>query len=164
MSSRLAGRAPGLAASAVLLWRASPLGPGVPELGLLLVERLRDGVGALLPGVSAEGLRQDRNKGLQYLPKLCRQWGPGEEPRGLVLLLGRGRQDGLVVVVLLLLLLLLLVEDLQLQEELLLLQDLGIGGVHGGRPLVLLLVRGDVLVVLELLHLWLQLLGLLAAL
>ena len=43
---------------------------------------------------------------------------------------------------------------------LLLLQDLGIGGVHGGRPLVLLLVRGDVLVVLELLHLWLQLLGL----
>lgn len=80
-----------------------------------------------------------------------------------MLLLGRGRQDGLVVVVLLLLLLL-LVEDLQLQEELLLLQDLGVGGVHGGRPLVLLLVRGDVLMVLELLHLRLQLLGLLAAL
>lgn len=38
-------------------------------------------------------------------------------------LLWRGRQDGLVVVVLLLL----LVEDLQLEEELLLLQDLGIG-------------------------------------
>ena len=65
---------------------------------------------------------------------------------------------------LLLLLLLLLVEDLQLQEELLLLQDLGVGGVHGRSPLVLLLVRGDILVVLELLHLWLQLLGLLAAL
>ena len=76
------------------------------------------------------------------------------------LLLWRGWQDGLVVRVLLLL----LVEDLQLQEELLLLQDLGIGGVHGGRPLVLFLVRGDILVVLELLHLWLQFLGFLAAL
>lgn len=76
------------------------------------------------------------------------------------LLLWRGRQDGLVVIVLLLL----LVEDLELEEELLLLQDLGIGGVHGGRPLVLLLVRGDVLVILELLHLWFQLLGFLAAL
>lgn len=75
-------------------------------------------------------------------------------------LLWRGGQDGLVVIVLLLL----LVEDLELEEELLLLQDLGIGGVHGGRPLVLLLVRGDVLVILELLHLWLQLLGFLAAL
>lgn len=42
--------------------------------------------------------------------------------------------------------------------------DPGVGGVHGGRPLVLLLVRGDVLVILELLHLRLQLLGLLAAL
>lgn len=83
----------------------------MPELELLLVDRLRDGVGALLPGVSLAGLRQDRNKRLQYIvPNLCRQWAPCEEPRGLVLLLGRGRQDGLVVVVLLLLLL--LVEDL----------------------------------------------------
>lgn len=76
MSSRLAGRAPGLPASAVLFCRASPPGPGVPELELLLVERLREGVGALLPGVSPAGLRQDRNKGLQYLPNLGRQWAP----------------------------------------------------------------------------------------
>lgn len=75
-------------------------------------------------------------------------------------LLWRGRQDGLVVIVLLLL----LVEDLELEKELLLLQDPGVGGVQGWRPLVLFLVRGDVLVVLELLHLWLQLLGFLAAL
>ena len=50
--------------------------------------------------------------------------------------------------------LLLLVEDLQLQEELLLLEDLGVGRVQlGRRLLVSLLVGGDVLVVLELLHL-----------
>lgn len=64
MSSRLAGRAPGLPASAVLFWRASPLSPGVPELELLLVERLRDGVGAPPPGVSPAGLGQDRDKQL----------------------------------------------------------------------------------------------------
>lgn len=81
MSSRLAGRAPGLPASAVLFCRASPLGPGVPELELLLVERLRDGVGAPLPGVSPAGLRQDRNKQLQYPPSFCRQR-PSAEPQG----------------------------------------------------------------------------------
>lgn len=70
MSSRLAGRAPGLPASAVLFCRASPLGPGVPELELLLVERLRDGVGALLPGVSPAGLRQDRKTAL-VPPSFC---------------------------------------------------------------------------------------------
>ena len=75
-------------------------------------------------------------------------------------LLGRGGQDGVVVVVLLL-----LVDDLQLQEELLLLQDLGVGRVLLGRRLPLgLLVRGDVLVVLELLHLGLGVFGLLRAL
>lgn len=50
--------------------------------------------------------------------------------------------------------LLLLTENLQLQEELLLLEELRIGRVHLGRALfVCLLVRGDVLVVFELLHL-----------
>lgn len=45
--------------------------------------------------------------------------------------------------------LLLLAEDLQLQEELLLLQELGVGGVHLGRTLFVgLLVRGDILMVL----------------
>ena len=67
-------------------------------------------------------------------------------------------QDGLVVVVLLL-----LAEDLQLQEELLLLEQPGVGRVHGRRGLLRLLVRGDVLVVLELLHLWLGVLGLFVA-
>lgn len=63
--------------------------------------------------------------------------------------LGRGGQDGVVIVVLLL-----LVEDLQLQKELLLVEELCIGGVHLGRTLfVCLLVWWDVLVVLQLLHL-----------
>lgn len=68
MSSKLAGRAPGLPASAVLFCRASPPDPGVPELELLLVERLRDGVGALLPGVSPAGLWQDRKKQRASVP------------------------------------------------------------------------------------------------
>lgn len=50
--------------------------------------------------------------------------------------------------------LLLLVEDLQLQKELLLMEELRVGRVHLGRALfVCLLVRRDVLVVLQLLHL-----------
>ena len=56
---------------------------------------------------------------------------------------------------------LLLAEDLQLQEELLLLQQPGVGRVHGRRGLLGLLVGRDVLVVLELLHLGLHVLGLL---
>ena len=71
---------------------------------------------------------------------------------------GRG-QDGLVVVVLLLL----LTDDLQLQEELLLLEEPGVGRVHGLLAGLLLLVRGNVLVVLELLDARLGLLALLAA-
>lgn len=73
MSSRLAGRAPGLLASAVLFCRASPPDPGVPELELLLVGRLRDGVGALLPGVSPAGLWQDRRKQRASVPPYCLQ-------------------------------------------------------------------------------------------
>ena len=50
--------------------------------------------------------------------------------------------------------LLLLAEDLQLQEELLLMEELRVGRVHLRRTLlVCLLVRRDVLVVLEFLHL-----------
>lgn len=52
----------------------------MPELELLLVERLRDGVGALLPGVSPEGLRQDRNTWFQYL-LTCAGSGPSKEPK-----------------------------------------------------------------------------------
>lgn len=55
----------------------------------------------------------------------------------------------------------LLAEDLQLQEELLLLEESGVGRVHGRRGLLCLLVRRNVLVVLELLHLWLHIFGLL---
>ena len=74
--------------------------------------------------------------------------------------LGWCRKDGVVVVVLLL-----LVEDLQLEEELLLVEDLGVGGVQlRGRLVVGLLVRGDVLVVLQLPHLGLVVLGLLGSL
>lgn len=58
MSSRLAGRAPGLPVSEVLFCRTSPLGPGAPELELLLVlERLRDGGPPALPPASPAGLR-----------------------------------------------------------------------------------------------------------
>lgn len=57
------------------------------------------------------------------------------------------------------LLLLLLAEDLELQEQLLLLEQPGVGRVHGRRGLLCLLVRGDVLVIFELLHLWLGVLG-----
>lgn len=60
-------------------------------------------------------------------------------------------------------LLLLLAEDLELQEELLLLEQPGIGRVHGRRGLLCLLVRGDVLVIFELLHLGLGVLGLFVA-
>lgn len=61
------------------------------------------------------------------------------------------------------LLLLLLAQDLELQEELLLLQQPGVGRVHGRRRLLRLLVWGDVLVILELLHLGLGVLGLFVA-
>jgi len=54
----------------------------------------------------------------------------------------------------------LLAEDLQLQEQLLLLEESGVGRVHGRRRLLGLLVRRDVLVVLELLHLRLHIFGL----
>lgn len=56
-------------------------------------------------------------------------------------------QDGLVVVVLLL-----LAEDLQLQEELLLLEQPGVVGVHVRLTPLPLLIWRDVLVVLQLLH------------
>lgn len=50
--------------------------------------------------------------------------------------------------------LLLLINNLQLQEKLLLLEELGVGRVHLGWALFVgLLVRRDVLVVFELLHL-----------
>lgn len=61
------------------------------------------------------------------------------------------------------LLLLLLAQDLELQEELLLLEQPGVGRVHGRRGLLRLLVRRDVLVVFELLHLGLGVLGLFVA-
>lgn len=48
--------------------------------------------------------------------------------------------------------LLLLAEDLQLEEELLLLQEPSIRRVHGGFTCLVLLVRRNVLVILELLH------------
>lgn len=56
---------------------------------------------------------------------------------------------------------LLLAEDLQLQEELLLLEQAGVGRVHGRRGLLGLLVRRNVLMVLQLLHLRLHIFGLL---
>lgn len=68
-----------------------------------------------------------------------------------------------IVEVLLVPVLLLLAEDLELQEELLLLQEPCIGRVHGRRGLFRLLVWGNVLVVLKLLHFWLHLLGLFVA-
>lgn len=58
--------------------------------------------------------------------------------------------------------LLLLAEDLQLEEELLLLQEACVARVHGGFAGLVLLVWGDVLVVLELLHPGLRLFTLLA--
>lgn len=62
------------------------------------------------------------------------------------------------------LLMFLLAEDLQLQEELLLLQEPSVGGVHGwGRRLFCFLVRWDILVVLELLHFGLDIFGLFVA-
>lgn len=59
------------------------------------------------------------------------------------------RQDGLVVVVLLL-----LAQDLQLQEQLLLLEQAGVVGVQLWLALLTFLVRGNVLVVLQLLYPW----------
>ena len=59
--------------------------------------------------------------------------------------------------------LLLLAEDLELQEELLLLEQPSIGRVHGRRRLLRLLVWGDILVIFQLLHLWLGVLGLFVA-
>ena len=59
--------------------------------------------------------------------------------------------------------LLLLAEDLELQEQLLLLEQPGVSRVHGGRRLLRLLVRRDILVVLELLHLGLGVFGLFVA-
>lgn len=55
----------------------------------------------------------------------------------------------------------LLAEDLKLQEQLLLLQESGVGRVHGRRRLLHLLVWRNVLVVLELLYFWLHIFGLL---
>lgn len=55
----------------------------------------------------------------------------------------------------------LLAEDLELQEELLLLEESGVGRVHGRRRLLSLLIWRNVLVVLELLHLGLHIFGLL---
>ena len=57
----------------------------------------------------------------------------------------------------------LLAEDLQLQEELLLLEESGVGRVHGRRGLLCLLVWRNVLVVLELLHFGLHIFGLLVS-
>lgn len=57
----------------------------------------------------------------------------------------------------------LLAQYLQLQEELLLLQESGVGRVHGRRRLLCLLVWRNVLVVLELLHLGLHIFGLLVS-
>ena len=63
MSSRLAGRAPGLPVSEVLFCRTSPLGPGVPEPELLLVvERLRVGAPPALPRASPAGLRGRKHR------------------------------------------------------------------------------------------------------
>lgn len=59
--------------------------------------------------------------------------------------------------------LLLLAEDLQLEKELLLLQEACIRRVHGGFAGLVLLVWGNVLVVLELLHPGFGLFTLLAA-
>lgn len=53
----------------------------------------------------------------------------------------------------------LLAENLQLQKELLLLEKTGIGGVHGRWRFLCLLVRGNVLVILKLLHFRLHILG-----
>lgn len=72
-----------------------------------------------------------------------------------------GRQGRLVAV--LLLLLLLLVQDLKLQELLLLLQETGISRVHQHFMEFLLLVRGDVLMVLQFFHTWFGLFALFAA-
>lgn len=58
---------------------------------------------------------------------------------------------------------LLLAEDLQLQEELLLLEEPGVCRVHGWGGLLCLLVRRNILVILELLHFWLHIFGLLVA-
>lgn len=58
--------------------------------------------------------------------------------------------------------LLLLAEDLQLEKELLLLQEPRVRRVHGGFVGLVLLVWGNVLVVLELLHPGLRLFTLLA--
>lgn len=57
----------------------------------------------------------------------------------------------------------LLAEDLQLQEELLLLEESGVGRVHGRRGFLCLLVWRNVLVVLELLHFWLHIFRLLVS-
>jgi len=79
--------------------------------------------------------------------------GPGPGP-----VLEWRRQDGLVVVVLLL-----LAQDLQLQEELLLLKQPGVVGVHLRLVLLPFLIGGDVLVVLQLLYPGLGVFALLAA-
>lgn len=68
-----------------------------------------------------------------------------------------------MLMVLVLLLLLLLTEDLELQEELLLLKEPRVGGVHGWRRLLGFLVRRNVLVILKFLHFGLCLLRLFVA-
>lgn len=98
-----------------------------------------DGGGGRWPRISllrsvGEGVRVRGLRGLPRTHKLAHTHD----------VLGRCRQDGVVVVVLLL-----LTEDLELQEELLLLEDFGVGRVQMGRRLFIsLLVRRDVLMVL----------------
>lgn len=58
---------------------------------------------------------------------------------------------------------LLLAEDLELQEKLLLVEQSGVGRVHGRRGLLCFLVWRNVLVVLELFNFWFHIFGLLLA-
>lgn len=57
----------------------------------------------------------------------------------------------------------LLTEDLELQEKLLLVEQSGVGRVHGWRGLLCFLVWRNVLVVLELFNFWFHIFGLLMA-
>lgn len=75
---------------------------------------------------------------------------------GLPLVAMRGKS---ILLLLLRLRVFLLAQDLQLQEKLLLLKEAGVRRVHGRRGLLCLLIGRNVLVVLELLHLWLHIFG-----
>lgn len=57
----------------------------------------------------------------------------------------------------------LLAKDLKLQEELLLMEQSGIGRVHGRRGLLCFLVWRNVLMVLELFNFWFHIFSLLMA-